>query len=257
MLVGNLMYDQELREGRDFCREGIPQYVFYHFTARADLIVCGETIQVGPNACIIYKPGEIRQYHNYAAAKQNWLYLTKSAQELLEKYEIPLNTVFYVEDPSFIWDMLRIMDKEKALRRIHWKEILDGYAQEFVIKLHRSLYEENLQVSVGQNARTQIRNVHSVILNHPEKKWTIQEMADMAMLSPSRFHAVYKTVIGRSPMKTVKIVKMDMAKKLLTTDDSLTLQMIAQRLGYKSQFHFIHQFKETVGISPGEYRKKY
>ena len=49
--------------------------------------------------------------------------------------------------------------------------------------------------------------------------------------------------------------KMDHAKSLLLMDEYIPLATIAERLGYSSQYHFIRQFKQITGMTPGAYRK--
>ena len=80
-------------------------------------------------------------------------------------------------------------------------------------------------------------------------------MAEMASLSPSRFHAVYKALYGTSPLQDMIEAKINYACSLLLTNESLTLPAIAELLGYNDQYHFIRQFKAVTGQTPGAYRK--
>ena len=81
-------------------------------------------------------------------------------------------------------------------------------------------------------------------------------MAQKAALSPSRFHSVYKTMFGTTPIRDVLEAKIDYAKILLLADDFLSIQDVTDKLGYKSPYYFITQFKAVTGMTPGVYRKK-
>ena len=105
-----------------------------------------------------------------------------------------------------------------------------------------------------QNGNYYKANLHSHS-TLSDGKWTVEEMAKMASLSPSRFHAVYKLLFGCAPMQDVIRAKMDLAKTILLMEDKPTLSQVAERLGYKNAQHFIVQFKAATGMTPGSYRR--
>ncbi|MNR58838.1 DNA-binding transcriptional regulator AraC [compost metagenome] len=43
----------------------------------------------------------------------------------------------------------------------------------------------------------------------------------------------------------------------LLKDPTLMIYEIAERMGYKNLIYFNRQFKQTTGMTPGEYRKKH
>ena len=109
--------------------------------------------------------------------------------------------------------------------------------------------------TIGGVEGRRMRDLRFQMLSHPEKNWTVEDLAKQVSLSPSRYHALYKKLFGSSPMKDVINAKIDMAKTILLSDETTTLPVVAQRLGYKSHYHFIRQFKAVTGLTPGVYRK--
>ena len=93
-----------------------------------------------------------------------------------------------------------------------------------------------------------------ILLSAPEHPWTVAEIAAEINLSASRFHASYKTVFGISPMRDLIETRIQSAKNLLLSEE-LSVQDIAEQLGYHSVNHFIRQFKSGTGVSPLQYRK--
>lgn len=87
-----------------------------------------------------------------------------------------------------------------------------------------------------------------------DKKLTLQELADLAHLSPYYFSRFFKKETGLSPMEYVMNVRMNEAKLLLiTTDKSVT--EIAHKIGYASGTSFTNMFTEKIGCSPVQFRK--
>lgn len=51
-------------------------------------------------------------------------------------------------------------------------------------------------------------------------------------------------------------IRTQKAQQLLNTTD-LTIQLIAERLGFSSEAYFYHYFKKQTGLSPNQYRQKF
>lgn len=185
----------------------------------------------------------------------HWMHNFREIAPLLEKYNIPLNQVFYPSNPSFVADFFRKTRKEFCESEDFWEELLDGYVQELLIKLSRSLADP-VKSELGSVEQKKLQDLRWEIHSHPEKKWTVEEMAKSVNLSASRFHAVYKALFGISPIRDVINTKIDYAKTVLIMDEQADLMAVAERLGYKNQYHFIRQFKSVTGMTPGAFRKQ-
>ena len=184
-----------------------------------------------------------------------WFHAEKEIGELIQKYEIPLNCVFYPENPGFIPEMFRKMYKEFGLQNPHREELMDGYTRELMIKLSRSIQQCTSSAGISWKDQEKMQQLRYKVLSSPEQKWTVEGMARSVSLSVSRFHAVYKQMFDSSPMKDVIDSKIDLAKSLLLMEENLTLHEVTERLGYKNQQHFIRQFKSATGLTPGAYKK--
>ena len=97
------------------------------------------------------------------------------------------------------------------------------------------------------------RSVHAIHV-HPENSWTVNSLASIAGRSRSTFADHFRRAVGTSPLTYVRVVRGEMAERLLvTTDDSVA--KIAARLGYGSTFAFSRAFLATQGSSPSAYRR--
>lgn len=213
-------------------------------------------MEARPGACIFYSPNSPQWFHSPERLIHNWMHPGPEFAELLQQYQIPENTLLYPRDTSFISGLFQKMEREHYSDNSYKQELVDGYIAEFVIKFHRALYTDTPSILVSHRTREKMRAVRREVLSHPEKKWTVAEMAELASLSPSRFHAVYKLQFSTSPMQDVIASKISYARSLLVSNAQLTLPEIAEKLGYNDQYHFIRQFKAVTGQTPGAYRKE-
>ena len=80
-------------------------------------------------------------------------------------------------------------------------------------------------------------------------------LAAKAHMSRARFHVNFESAVGVSPMKYLRVRRMERAKELLLTSD-LDMAAVAAEAGYPDQFHFSRTFRSLIGISPRDYRKR-
>lgn len=93
------------------------------------------------------------------------------------------------------------------------------------------------------------------IRNHPERRYTTRELAELCFLSESRFRAVFHDVMGQTPHEFGTNERIHAAIRLLW--NGLSLSEVAERLAYSDVSHFSRNFRQTTGIAPGNYRKTY
>lgn len=82
---------------------------------------------------------------------------------------------------------------------------------------------------------------------------TIQELATIANLSPSRFFTVFKKETGITPIEYKNRICIRNAEKMLLISD-LSIEEIAEKLGFNSSSYFRRTFKAYTGKSPREYK---
>lgn len=255
MLIFRARYNWPRQAGDCISDPMTRNYSFFHFPTPVQIRVNGELIHTRPNACILTEPGQPRWFFFPEDTAINWLHAFPEIKPLLEECQIPRNCVFYPEETGFIPGAFCEMMLEYLSDEPFRDDLLDSYGKAFFIKLSRALRTDAAQLAIRAADRKKLRELRQEVFSKPEKAWTVANMAEYVSLSPSRFHAVYRTLFGISPMKDVINARVECAKGLLTTDAHATLSAIAEKLGYKNQYHFIRQFRTATGITPGEYRK--
>lgn len=82
---------------------------------------------------------------------------------------------------------------------------------------------------------------------------TVEQMAQRASLSPSRFRALFKAQFGMAPHQYLLQLRLRHARELLQQTDH-TMQEIAAYCGFADTHHFVKAFKKATGQPPGQYR---
>ena len=99
-----------------------------------------------------------------------------------------------------------------------------------------------------------IRQVHNYLMENLNRRITIEELSKKFLMNPTTLKQVFKNVYGTSLGVHIKIHRLEKASELLK-NTSLTIQEIANTVGYESQSKFTVAFKEAYGLLPKEYRK--
>lgn len=82
---------------------------------------------------------------------------------------------------------------------------------------------------------------------------SLEEMAEIASLSPFHFNRTFRSIIGIPPGEFLAVLRMDAAKRLVLTT-SLSVTDVCFELGYASLGTFATRFKELIGLSPLQLR---
>lgn len=83
---------------------------------------------------------------------------------------------------------------------------------------------------------------------------TLNSLAEKYNISVSRLSTRMKENLGMSFTKYLTSRRVQRAKELLA-DESLSIEQIAEMVGYRDYFYFIRVFKKATGVSPSVYRK--
>lgn len=78
-------------------------------------------------------------------------------------------------------------------------------------------------------------------------------IADHFSFSPSYLTKIFVKYTNITPSKYILNYRINIAKQLLG-DFSISINMVANMVGYTDPFHFSKSFKQVVGISPALYR---
>ncbi len=89
---------------------------------------------------------------------------------------------------------------------------------------------------------------------HIEEEMTLDELAKISCYSPFHFHRIFQSVVGETVYQYVKRLRLERAaSRLRNTTKPVT--DIALEASYDTPSAFTKAFKQSMGISPKEYRR--
>jgi len=106
----------------------------------------------------------------------------------------------------------------------------------------------------GAVSHAQIRKIMDHIESRLTEDLSLSDMARQLNLSVGYLSLLFKRETGMTYSEYVTSKRLELAKSLLR-EDSLSIQEIAERTGYKDYYHFNKLFKKHVGVTPSKYRK--
>ncbi|SSY85585.1 AraC family transcriptional regulator [Alcaligenes faecalis] len=92
------------------------------------------------------------------------------------------------------------------------------------------------------------------LLREPAKAWSVDDMAAYLNMSRAAFHRRFTLLCGMAPAQVLLHLRMQLAKRQL--EQGLTMEQIAERIGYSSAAAFSAAFRRSVGLSPAQWRKQ-
>ena len=95
---------------------------------------------------------------------------------------------------------------------------------------------------------------HSDLTQHFRKHHDVGFYAERACLTPKYFSAVVKQETGHNAAYWIRVKIIAEAKMLLHIRQDLSVQAIADMLGFSEQSIFSRYFKHETGVSPTEFR---
>ncbi len=140
------------------------------------------------------------------------------------------------------------------------ENILDLMIQELLLRI---IQERKQRILIDPSHKPKfskhesLKEVLFYIQNHlTEKNISIEKLAELAYLSPSHFHKIFKKYLGVSPIEYINKKRIDFAKKLLSEKKTYDLKTIGYLSGFNSISYFNRIFKKYTSLTPGQYRNK-
>lgn len=130
------------------------------------------------------------------------------------------------------------------------EDILSWLRRRF-FELSELLYARN-----QRQRRKLIEEIIAYVHEHIEDKVTLAKVAEQFNFTPNHLGRLFKNEMNMLFSDFLAEVRMKRVCELLA-QPTMKIYEIAERAGYKNIIYFNRQFKQAMGMSPGEYRKKH
>jgi AraC family transcriptional regulator, alkane utilization regulator len=165
-------------------------------------------------------------------------------------------TILPVQAEDWLGGTLRHMAEEAVGERPGNMEMLSRMSEILFVEVVRRYMRRLPEAQQGWLAGVRdpivgqtLRLLHA----HPERSWTVEELADEVAVARSTLAQRFTALIGESPMRYLARWRMQVAKSLLKQSD-VRLVEIATRVGYDSEAAFSRAFRRHVGCPPATWR---
>ncbi|WP_103071815.1 helix-turn-helix domain-containing protein [Aquimarina sediminis] len=142
------------------------------------------------------------------------------------------------------------------------KEIKQVYIESKIKEIFSHLFSEiNLEKSRKQIHKLnkveldQILNAERILKENMGNSLTVEKLAMLTGLNQHKLKRQFKSVFNEPIFSYLTNVRMDKAKKMLTTEE-MNVSEVAYAVGYKNPQHFTAAFKKKFNYLPSELKKR-
>ncbi|AAZ28339.1 MULTISPECIES: AraC family transcriptional regulator [Colwellia] len=162
-----------------------------------------------------------------------------------------------IQSNDNIWMTVKLIDAEIIRTNNKKNSIIDRLTEVLFIQLLNSFIEKNEHLTGFLSAlkEPRLNKILQLIHQHPERQWTLDIISDVVGMSRATLQRKFKAAIGVSPMVYISRWRMAKAYQLLK-HSNLSLEGIADVIGFSDARTLSHAFKDHYGDTPSQFRKK-
>jgi two-component system response regulator YesN len=218
------------------------------------------------NTRIAQYPLDIENSAKAAACTLDIIKLKKTFEEFLswwrkELYHPALITEAFIRFASSIINMVKEIDCD-LFQKINQKEILQSIIDAVTWKeLKEALYIifERISSNISDDTRVlslTIKRAVSMVNEFYKDGITLDQIAARLNITPEYLGTLFFKEMGIYFSTYIKEFRIKKAKELLISRELKTYE-IAEQIGYSDPKYFSRVFKESTGLTPGEYQRAY
>jgi transcriptional regulator GlxA family with amidase domain len=126
----------------------------------------------------------------------------------------------------------------------------------FLVQILRHILHNGIVVQgmLSGMAHPQLSTLMTAIHEKPEEPWTVDLMAEKALMSRAKFAALFRETVGQAPSDYLTDLRIALAQGLLKKD--LPVSLVANEVGYEHGSALARVFRKKMGVSPKEWLMK-
>jgi len=260
---GILLHERRGKSGRVNYPGGIRQHVFYCFLKplRSEVLI-GDKIQT-----LSYRAGDGRftpagrpvAFHWTGEVRvlmlgfQPWFF-ERVAAELGTTADLPAETNNRKLDRTHPACLLMQQLFHELSAPAGAPLAAEGLARAIAVLLLREFDHIRVAKPLPAAPPVAVLKVVQLMRHRLSDSLSLEELADVAGLSPFHFARQFKTATGHPPHDYLIRLRVDRAQELIRQHShEWTLAAIANECGFSDQSHMARHFKRVLGVSPGEF----
>ncbi len=101
-----------------------------------------------------------------------------------------------------------------------------------------------------------VEKIQKIMRENLHREVSLRELAGSVNLSVWRLSHIFRSDVGMSPIKYLRLLRMERARQLLETS-YLSIKEIGYHVGLNDESHFVRDFKKAYGAPPTLYRLQF
>ncbi|MDQ0112801.1 AraC family transcriptional regulator [Paenibacillus harenae] len=152
--------------------------------------------------------------------------------------------------------LLELQEEHESEER-SYTTIVYALLLRFLAIVNREFRIEGAAIAASPISERQLDKMRYVIhemeqnFAHP---WTLEELAALVYLSPSRFSDIFKRTVGMPPLLYLIHIRLEKAVAMLE-NNQLKITNVALECGFRTLSNFNRLFKKHIGASPKQSRR--
>lgn len=153
-------------------------------------------------------------------------------------------------------EMLNIFKQEANNYQTGREFILQNLINLILVNLLRQLRSNvsEFLIERNYNEKENIKRVESYLRERYNQNYSLDEVAQIANLSPYHFIRTFKIATGKTPYDYLLDIKIEKARELLQ-QKNYSITEVCFFCGFNSLEHFASVFKRKMGMLPSQYKK--
>ena len=162
--------------------------------------------------------------------------------------------LLYQQLYSVIQPLIHKLSQEYSSQQTFFTSYSISLLVSILIELYRS-HSECFPLRSHSTMSDAVLNAQRYVNDHFHRKLTLQEIADANYVSRHALSLAFKEIVGITFKEYLLLFRMAEAKNLLVNTD-LSVEQIAEQVGYVNVNNFVKIFKKFQHTTPLQYRKK-
>ena len=159
--------------------------------------------------------------------------------------------MLYFEICRLIMERTGRFPAENVFFQRSWTQ--EGVYEQLTQALHKAALDAQELISVGKRRSSVVLSAVEYIEEHYAEDLTLGRIAEAIYVSPPYLSNLFKDKMDVNLVAYIHKVRIDKAKKLLL-ESSLSIQKVAELVGYRHEKHFMQIFKKSCGMTPSQFR---
>lgn len=238
----------------------IQDHCLYLFRSPVIFTIDGLDKQFPKGCAALYEGGVSRSFRGVSPNNLHYDYVrfrpSSADKQYIAGLKFPLNKPIETADDYLLASNIKNLHINMQCAGKRKTEVCELYMRIILIAL------EDIVCGVGTSSEEkdtprypQLRAIRREIYNNPNVDMSVDKLCRRLAVSRTYFHRIYLSAFGVTFRQDAIKSKLTYACDLLL-DTELSVSAIAEKCGYESDSYFMRQFRQHMGCTPSEYRKK-